>query len=142
MTGSSRSNTCCQRVKSFWEKQMHSVLKHKKCGNTCKTVKNTLPQSLAYIHGLYPFLLTLNTIQTQILKTTGSATALNSCTRHIITFRPASGTLNPGCKECLNRCLPFRKTNYLSTTNMHFIINLNFAEFIIQSQKCENFAAL
>lgn len=99
-TGSSCSNTCYQHVKSFWEKQTHSVLKHKKCDDTVKTVKNIIPQSLAYIHSLYPFLLTLNPVQTQIVKPTSTGTALNSCIRHIITSCPASGTLNPGCKEC------------------------------------------
>lgn len=114
---------------------MHSVLNHKKHDDTFKTVKNTLPQSPAYIHGLHPFLLTLNATQTHILKPTSSATALNSYIRYIITFRPASDILNPSCKECLNRHLSFRKTNYPGTTNMYFITNLNFAEFIIQSQK-------
>lgn len=134
-TGSSCGNICCQHVKSFWEKQMHSVLNHKKCDDTFKTVKSTLLKSQAYTHGLYPFLLTLNSTQTQILKPSSSAAALSYCIRRVTTFRPASDIPNPECKECLNRHLSFRKTNYLSTTSMHFITNLTFAEFIIQSQQ-------
>lgn len=108
-TGSSCSNVCCQHVKSFWEKQMHCVLNQKKCDDTFKTVKSTLPQSPAYTRGLYPFLLTLNPTQMQILKARSSAAALSYCTRHVTTFRPASDIPNPGCKERLSRHLSFKR---------------------------------
>lgn len=40
-------------MQPFWEKQMHSVIKHKKFDDTFKTVKNALPQSSINIHGFF-----------------------------------------------------------------------------------------
>lgn len=139
MTGSLYSVTHCQRVKSFWERQIRSVLNHKQCDDTFKAVKNTLQQSLYYIHSLQPlFSSSPNrhwTPYSQILKPKSSTTALKLCTRYIITFHPASAAPNPICSKCLKGHLSFRKSNYFCATDMHFIDNFNLVEFIIQSLK-------
>lgn len=139
MTGSLCSVTHCQRVKSFWERQIRSVLNHKQCDDTFKAVKNTLQQSLYYIHSLQPlFSSSPNrhwTPYSQILKPKSSAIALKLCTRYIITFHPASAAPNPICSKCLKGHLSFRKSNYFRATDMHFIDNFNLVEFIIQSLK-------